>query len=116
MPPVTVHTYQNMRGDFQDPTGMADGERLFPPTNNLSEEGRPFVQGCDGMMLVSNPTDLGWQADRATGSRWGISSRRRARTRWQARTRRRRPSSGRFSRSQDACSRQRRGLCRVEGL
>ena len=53
MPPVTVHTYQNMRGDFQDPPGMAEGERLFPPMNNLTERGRPFVQGGDGMMLVS---------------------------------------------------------------
>ena len=53
MPPVTVHTYQNMRGDFQDPPGMAEGERLFPPMNNLAEKGRPFVQGGDGMMLVS---------------------------------------------------------------
>jgi hypothetical protein len=53
MSPVTVHTYQNMRGDFQDPPGMAEGERLFPPMNNLVEKGRPFVQGGDGMMLVS---------------------------------------------------------------
>ena len=57
MPPVTVHTYQNMRGDFQDPPGMATGERLFPPMNNLTEKGRPFAQGGDGMMLVS--TQLG---------------------------------------------------------
>jgi hypothetical protein len=53
MPPVTVHAYQNMRGDFQNPAGMAEGERLFPPMNNLAEKGRPFVQGGDGMMLVS---------------------------------------------------------------
>lgn len=53
MPPVTVHTYQNMRGDFQDPAGMAEGERLLPPMNNLTEKGRQFVQGGDGMMLVS---------------------------------------------------------------
>ena len=53
MPPVTVHTYQNMRGDFQDPPGMAEGERLFPQMNNLAEKGRPFVQGGDGMMLVN---------------------------------------------------------------
>jgi hypothetical protein len=57
MPPVTVHTYQNMRGDFQNPPGMAEGERLFPSMNNLAERGRPFVQGGDGMMLVS--TQLG---------------------------------------------------------
>jgi hypothetical protein len=54
MPAVTLHAYQNMRGDFQDPPGMAEGERLFPPMNNLSEKGRPFVQGGDGMMLVSS--------------------------------------------------------------
>lgn len=54
MPPVTVHTYQNMRGDFQNPAGMAEGERLFPPMNNLTEKGRPFQQGGDGMMLVSS--------------------------------------------------------------
>jgi hypothetical protein len=57
MPPLTVHAYQNMRGDFQDPAGMAEGERLLPPMNNLAERGRPFVQGGDGMMLVS--TQLG---------------------------------------------------------
>lgn len=57
MPPVTVHTYQNMRGDFENPPGMAEGDRLFPPMNNLAEKGRPFVQGGDGMMLVS--TQLG---------------------------------------------------------
>lgn len=53
MPPVTVHTYQNMRGEFENPPGMAEGERLFPAMNNLVEKGRPFVQGGDGMMLVS---------------------------------------------------------------
>src|ERR1035437_8097111 len=53
MPPVTVHTYQNMRGDFQDPPEMAEGERLFPAMNNLTEKGRPFLQGGDGMMLVN---------------------------------------------------------------
>jgi Oxidoreductase family, NAD-binding Rossmann fold/Oxidoreductase family, C-terminal alpha/beta domain len=53
MPPVTVHTYQNMRGNFQNPPGMAEGERLFPPMNNLAEKGRPFVASGDGMMLVS---------------------------------------------------------------
>lgn len=53
MPPVTVHAYQNMRGDFQNPPGMAEGERLFPGMNNLAEKGRPFVGSGDGMMLVS---------------------------------------------------------------
>jgi hypothetical protein len=57
MPPVTVHTYQNMRGDFQNPAGMKEDDRLFPFMNNLAEKGRPFVQGGDGMMLVS--TQLG---------------------------------------------------------
>ncbi|MEO8593777.1 MAG: Gfo/Idh/MocA family oxidoreductase [Candidatus Solibacter sp.] len=57
MPPVTVHTYQNMRGDFQNPPGMAEGEPLFPQMNNLTEKGRQFIQGGDGMMLVS--TQLG---------------------------------------------------------
>jgi hypothetical protein len=52
MPPVTVHAYQNMRGDFKNPPGMAENERLFPPMNNLAEKGRPFVGGGDGMMLV----------------------------------------------------------------
>jgi hypothetical protein len=58
MPPVTVHTYQNMRGDFQNPPGMQEGERLFPMMNNLAERGRPFVQGGDGMMLVSTQLTL----------------------------------------------------------
>lgn len=43
MPPVTIHVYQNMRGDFQNPPGMAEGDRLFPPSNNLAERGRPYV-------------------------------------------------------------------------
>jgi hypothetical protein len=43
MPPVTIHVYQNMRGDFQNPAGMAENDRLFPPSNNLAERGRPFV-------------------------------------------------------------------------
>jgi hypothetical protein len=54
MPPVTIHVYQNMRGDFQNPPGMAEGERLLPPMNNLADKGRPFVGGGDGMMLVGN--------------------------------------------------------------
>ncbi|MGD0580546.1 MAG: Gfo/Idh/MocA family oxidoreductase [Bryobacteraceae bacterium] len=54
MPPITVHAYQNMRGEFQDPPGMAEGERLFPPINNLAaDKGRPFVESGDGTMLVS---------------------------------------------------------------
>jgi hypothetical protein len=53
MPPVTVHAYQNMRGDFQNPPGMAEGEDLFPPMNNLTDKGRSFLQTGDGMMLLS---------------------------------------------------------------
>jgi hypothetical protein len=52
MPPVTIHLYQNMRGDFQNPPGMQEGERLFPPMNNLAEKGRPFIASGDGTMLV----------------------------------------------------------------
>ncbi|HEY3443869.1 MAG TPA: Gfo/Idh/MocA family oxidoreductase [Paludibaculum sp.] len=54
MPPVTVHTYQNMRGDFQNPAGMAEGERLFPAMNNLADKGRPFLGSGDGTMLVGD--------------------------------------------------------------
>ncbi len=54
MPPVTVHTYQNMRGDFQNPPGMEENARLFPPMNNLAEKGRPFIGSGDGTMLVGN--------------------------------------------------------------
>ena len=52
MPPVTVHLYQNMRGDFKNPPGMAENERLFPPMNNLAEKGRPVVQAGDGTLLI----------------------------------------------------------------
>ena len=41
MPPVTVNVYQNMRGDVKFPEGMAEGEPLLPPSNNLAERGRP---------------------------------------------------------------------------
>jgi hypothetical protein len=54
MPPVTIHAYQNMRGTFQNPAGMGENDRLFPPMNNLAERGRPFVEGGDGMMLVGD--------------------------------------------------------------
>ena len=54
MPPVTVHAYQNMRGDFENPPGMAEGDRLFPPMNNLADKGRPFVGSGDGTMLVGD--------------------------------------------------------------
>ena len=52
MPPVTIHAYQNMRGDFQNPPGMAENDRLFPPMNNLADKGRPFVGSGAGTMLV----------------------------------------------------------------
>lgn len=52
MPPLTVHLYQNMRGDFQNPGGV-DDRNLFPPMNNLTDKGRFFLQTGDGMMLVS---------------------------------------------------------------
>jgi hypothetical protein len=58
MPPVTIHAYQNMRGTFQNPPGMGETDRLFPPMNNLTERGRPFVQGGDGMMLVGDQLTL----------------------------------------------------------
>ena len=54
MPPVTIHAYQNMRGDFENPPGMDENERLFPGMNNLAEKGRPFVGSGDGMLLVGN--------------------------------------------------------------
>ncbi len=54
MPPVTIHTYQNMRGDFQNPPGMAEDDHLFPPMNNLAEKGRPFGQG-DGIQVGAQP-------------------------------------------------------------
>jgi len=52
MPPVTVHLYQNMRGEFKNPPGMAENEPLFPRPNNLAEKGRPFVDAGDGVMAV----------------------------------------------------------------
>ena len=54
MPAVTIHTYQNMRGDFQNPAGMEENERLFPPMNNLADKGRPFVGTGDGTMMVGS--------------------------------------------------------------
>ena len=40
MPPVTINIYQNLRGDVKYPEGMAEGEPLLPPMNNLAERGR----------------------------------------------------------------------------
>jgi predicted dehydrogenase len=58
MPPVTIHAYQAMRGAFKNPAGMAEGERLLPPMDNLFEDkNREFLQGGDGMMLVGDALD-----------------------------------------------------------
>ena len=54
MPPVTIHAYQNMRGDFENPPGMAENERLFPSMNNLAEKGRPFLGSGDGTLMVGS--------------------------------------------------------------
>ncbi|MFB3777630.1 MAG: Gfo/Idh/MocA family protein [Bryobacteraceae bacterium] len=54
MPPVTIHLYQNMRGDFQYPPGMAPTDPLFPRPNNLAEKGRTFLDGGDGVMAVGS--------------------------------------------------------------
>ena len=55
MPPVTVHAYQNMRGNFQNPPGMAENERLFPAMDNLAtEKGRAFPESGDGTMLIGD--------------------------------------------------------------
>jgi hypothetical protein len=68
MPPVTIHAYQNMRGNFQNPPGMGENDRLFPPMNNLADKGRPFVGGGDGMMLVGDQLTIdGKPAGRAGG-------------------------------------------------
>lgn len=40
MPAVTVHAYQNMRGDVPYPEGMGENEQLLPRSNNLAERGR----------------------------------------------------------------------------
>ena len=54
MPPVTIHAYQNMRGTFQNPAGMAENEKLFPASNNLADKGRPFVGTGDGTLMVGD--------------------------------------------------------------
>lgn len=67
MPAVTVHAYQNMRGDFKYPDGMMEGERLLPPMNNLADKGRPFLGGGDGMMLVGDQLTVDGKPVRAFG-------------------------------------------------
>jgi predicted dehydrogenase len=57
MPPVTIHLYQNMRGDFQYPSGMAENENLFPPMNNLAEKGRPSLTDDAGTILAELTAD-----------------------------------------------------------
>ena len=115
MPPVTVHTYQNMRGDFQNPPGMAEGERLFPPMNNLTEKGRPFVQGGDGMMLVSTQLTVDGKPMPRQGGGGAAASGGRGPAD-QAVPAAGAPSAWRISGSQDARAGQRRGVRRIEGL
>ncbi|HUP04066.1 MAG TPA: Gfo/Idh/MocA family oxidoreductase [Bryobacteraceae bacterium] len=53
MPALTIHALQNMHGDFKNPEGMAEGDRLFPGMNNLAtEKNRPFQETGDGMLEV----------------------------------------------------------------
>jgi hypothetical protein len=66
MPPVAIHLYQNMRGDFQNPPGMAANESLLPRGNNLSEKGRPFLDGGDGVMAIGDMVTI--DGKRATGA------------------------------------------------
>jgi predicted dehydrogenase len=67
MPPVTIHAYQAMRGAFKNPLGMAEGDRLLPPMDNLAaDKNRPFPGGGDGMLLVGDQLDVhGQRAPRA---------------------------------------------------
>ncbi|MEO8594105.1 MAG: Gfo/Idh/MocA family oxidoreductase [Candidatus Solibacter sp.] len=58
MPPVTVHVYQNMRGDFQNPAGMKESDRLLPTTNNLAERGRTFIDAGDGVLAVGSQVTI----------------------------------------------------------
>ena len=67
MPPVTIHAYQAMRGAFQNPPGMAEGEPLLPPMGNLAnDKNRQFPMTGDGMLLVGDQLDArGQRAQRA---------------------------------------------------
>jgi hypothetical protein len=83
MPPVTIHAYQAMRGDFKNPPGMGENDRLLPPSGNLAtDKNRPFVDGGDGTLLVGDaldehgqraprPAPAGRGAGRAGGGRGG---------------------------------------------
>jgi hypothetical protein len=67
MPPVTVHLYQNMRGNFENPPGMAANDPLFPRPNNLAEKGRPFVDAGDGVMAVGDQVTIDGKRATARG-------------------------------------------------
>ncbi|MEO8594102.1 MAG: Gfo/Idh/MocA family oxidoreductase [Candidatus Solibacter sp.] len=74
MPPVTVHLYQNMRGDFQNPPGMGENDPLLPRQNNLAEKGRPFVDAGDGVMAVGDQITMdGKRAPAPTPGRGGAA-------------------------------------------
>jgi len=67
MPAVTIHVYQNMRGNFPNPPGMQENERLFPPSNNLAERGRPFA-GDQFLQAGRGAGDPAGRAGRGRGS------------------------------------------------
>jgi hypothetical protein len=62
MPPVTIHLYQGMRGDFKNPAGMAEGDSLLPRGNNLAPRGRPFVDAGDGVLAVGDQITIDGKA------------------------------------------------------
>jgi hypothetical protein len=72
-----------MRGAFQNPPGMADGEPLLPPMGNLAaDKNRQFLGGGDGMLLVGPQLDARGQrvprptpqgAGRGAGARGGAA-------------------------------------------
>ena len=91
--------------------GMAEGGA--PPGDEQSErEGPPIRSGRRRHDAGQHPVDCGWQAHHTSGPWWG-SSWRWPRTGWSGWTR---SSSWRFPRSQNARSRQRRCVCRIEVL
>ena len=62
MPPVTIHAYQNMRGDFQNPPGMAEDETALPADEQPGRKG-PAVRGRRRRHDAGGPaTDCGRQA------------------------------------------------------
>jgi hypothetical protein len=67
MPPVKLNVFQNMRGDFQNPPGMKEGEPLLPRMGNLAEDkNRPFLASGDGTLLIGDALGPdGKQAPRA---------------------------------------------------